>query len=162
MANNPPANTGNARDKGSIPESERSPGEGNGSPLPIFLPGELHGQRSLCPQGHKESDTTAWLSMYTCIINYSHKNVWNSSRICAPSTHRSLACLLCTIPMLVYKLLKQAVFACFLFCCVFSELPGSVVLYFSLLLGSSWLLLPHLFLLLHCVSHLLLIQISSV
>ena len=54
--------------------------------------------------------------------------------------------------MLVCMLLKQAVFACFLFCFVFSELPGSVVLYFSLLLGSSWLLLPHLFLLLHCVS----------
>ena len=47
-------------DAGSIPESGRSPGEGNGNPL-VFLPGESHGQRSLVgdsPQGHKESDTT--------------------------------------------------------------------------------------------------------
>ena len=29
---NPPANTGNAKDSGSIPESERSPGERNGNP----------------------------------------------------------------------------------------------------------------------------------
>ena len=29
---NPPANAGNARDMGSIPGSERSPGEGNGNP----------------------------------------------------------------------------------------------------------------------------------
>ena len=30
-------------------------------PIPVFLPGEFHGQRSLAgysPQGHKESDTT--------------------------------------------------------------------------------------------------------
>ena len=38
-----------------------SPGEGNGLPTPVFLPGEFHGQRSLggySPRGHKESDTT--------------------------------------------------------------------------------------------------------
>ena len=43
-----------------IPGSGRCPGEGNGSPIPIFLPGESHGQRSLegySPWGHKESDT---------------------------------------------------------------------------------------------------------
>ena len=34
---------------GSIPESERSPEEGNGEPTPVFLPGEFHGQRSLGP-----------------------------------------------------------------------------------------------------------------
>ena len=34
-------------DLGSIPESGRSPGEGNGKPAPVFLPGEFHGQRSL-------------------------------------------------------------------------------------------------------------------
>ena len=35
-------------------------------PTPIFLPGESHGQRSLVgcsPWGHKESDTTEWLSL---------------------------------------------------------------------------------------------------
>ena len=30
---NPPANAGDTRDAGSIPGSERSPGEGNGNPL---------------------------------------------------------------------------------------------------------------------------------
>ena len=35
----------NAGDLGSIPGSGRSPGEGNG--IPVFLPGEFHGQRSL-------------------------------------------------------------------------------------------------------------------
>ena len=35
-------------------------------PLPVFLPGEFHGQRSLVgysPWGHKESDTTEWLTL---------------------------------------------------------------------------------------------------
>ena len=51
----------NEGDLGSIPESGRSPGEGNGYPLPVFLPGEFHKQRSLAgygPWGCKESDTT--------------------------------------------------------------------------------------------------------
>ena len=37
----------NADDPGLIPELERSPGEGNGQPTPVFLPGESYGQRSL-------------------------------------------------------------------------------------------------------------------
>ena len=37
----------NAGDPGSIPGLGRSPGEGNGNPTPVFLPGEFHGQRSL-------------------------------------------------------------------------------------------------------------------
>ena len=43
MVEKPPAKAGDA---GSIPGSERSPGEGKGNP-PVFLPGESHGQRSL-------------------------------------------------------------------------------------------------------------------
>ena len=35
---NPPANAGDARDMGSIPESGRSPGEGNGNPLQYSCP----------------------------------------------------------------------------------------------------------------------------
>ena len=34
----------NAGDPGSTPESGRSPGEGNGFPTLVFLPGEFHGQ----------------------------------------------------------------------------------------------------------------------
>ena len=33
----------NAGDQGSIPGSGRSPGEGNGLPTPVFLPGKFHG-----------------------------------------------------------------------------------------------------------------------
>ena len=51
----------NSGEQGSIPGSGRSPGEGNGLPTPVLLPGEFHGQRSLVgysPWSHKESDTT--------------------------------------------------------------------------------------------------------
>ena len=58
---NPPANAGDVRDLGSIPELGRSPGEGNGNPLQYFLPGKSHEQRNLAdysPYGRTESDTT--------------------------------------------------------------------------------------------------------
>ena len=47
VVKNPPANAGNIRDVGSIPGLGRSPGGGHGYPLPVFLPRESHGQRSL-------------------------------------------------------------------------------------------------------------------
>ena len=37
-------------------------------PTPVFLAGEIHGQRSLVgcsPWGHKELDTTEWLTLFT-------------------------------------------------------------------------------------------------
>ena len=37
---NPPASVGDIRTMGSVPGSGRFPGEGNGSPFPVFLPGE--------------------------------------------------------------------------------------------------------------------------
>ena len=43
----------------------RGPGEGNGNPPPVFLPGEFHGQRSLdsySPWVCKESDMTEQLT----------------------------------------------------------------------------------------------------
>jgi len=43
VVENPPANEG---EKGPIPGSGISPGEGHGSPTPVFLPGKPHGQRS--------------------------------------------------------------------------------------------------------------------
>ena len=49
-----PANAGDVRDVGSIPQ------RGAWQPTPLFLPEECHGQRSLVgyvPQGHKELDT---------------------------------------------------------------------------------------------------------
>ena len=56
---NPPSNAG---DTGSIPGSERSPGEGGKwQPTPVFLPGESQGRRSLVGcrlWGRTELDTT--------------------------------------------------------------------------------------------------------
>ena len=37
-------------------------------PIPVFVPGESHGQRSLVGCSHKELDTTEWLSTYTYIV----------------------------------------------------------------------------------------------
>ena len=56
----------NAGDLGSIPGSGRSPGERNGNPPPVFLPGEFYRQRSLAgysPWCRKESDTTEGLTL---------------------------------------------------------------------------------------------------
>ena len=61
VVQNLPTTTGDLKDTGSIPRSGRNPGEGNGNPLPVFLLGEFHGQRSLAgysPQGRKELDMT--------------------------------------------------------------------------------------------------------
>ena len=55
----------NARDLGSIPESGRSPGEGNGNPFQYPCLENPHGQRSLVDYSQwdrKESDTTEQLS----------------------------------------------------------------------------------------------------
>ena len=61
MAQNPPANAGDARDSGLIPGSGRFPWSRKWQPAPVFLPEKSHGQRSLVgysPWGRKESDTT--------------------------------------------------------------------------------------------------------
>ena len=55
------ANSGDARDAGSIPGSGGSPGGRAWQPTPVFLPGECHGQRNLVgysPWCHKELDMT--------------------------------------------------------------------------------------------------------
>ena len=57
----------NMGDPGSIPGSGRSPGEGNGKPTPVFLPGKFHRWRSLVgysPWVCKESDTTEQLHLH--------------------------------------------------------------------------------------------------
>ena len=51
----------NAGDLGTIPGLERSPGEGERLPTPIFWPGKFHGLYS--ERGRKESDTTERLSL---------------------------------------------------------------------------------------------------
>ena len=57
---NPPANSGDLSDAGSILVG-KSPCRRAWQPTPAFLPGESHGQRSVAgysPWGHTESDTT--------------------------------------------------------------------------------------------------------
>ena len=49
-------------------------------PTPVFLPGEVHGQRSLAgysPWGHKESDTTERLSLHN------HHQILSMCEVCA-------------------------------------------------------------------------------
>ena len=47
VVKNPPANTGEVRDAGSVPGLGRSPGEGHGNPLQYFYLENPHGERSL-------------------------------------------------------------------------------------------------------------------
>ena len=65
-----PANQGDIRDTGWIPELGRSPGVGNGNPAPVFLPGKFHGQRGLVgysPWSLKEVDMTEWPTHFVYI-----------------------------------------------------------------------------------------------
>ena len=55
----------NAGDLGSIPGSGRSPGEGNGNPTPVLLPGESHGGRSLVGYSPWGSQSRTRLSDFT-------------------------------------------------------------------------------------------------
>ena len=70
----------NAGDLGSIPESGRSPAEGNGNPRQYSYLENPHGQRSLVgysPWGHKELDRTEIL------IELSSTNISNSLLHCS-------------------------------------------------------------------------------
>ena len=63
MVKNPLASAGGIRDMNSIPGSGRFPG--GGQPIPVFLSGESHRQRSLAsysPGGRKDSDTIEQLN----------------------------------------------------------------------------------------------------
>ena len=58
---NPPVNSEDVRDQGSVPGSGKIPWKRKWQPTPVFLPKEFHGQRSLMgssPWGHKLSDMT--------------------------------------------------------------------------------------------------------
>ena len=65
VVKNPPANAGDVRDPGLIPELGRYLGGEHGNPLQYSCLENRHGQRSLVgysPSGHKELDTTDRLS----------------------------------------------------------------------------------------------------
>ena len=75
----------NAGDLSSIPGSGRSPREREWLPTPVFLPGEVYGQRGLkgySPWGRKESDMTErlTLSLFTSTLSlYCMPNIFLSS-----------------------------------------------------------------------------------
>ena len=61
MVKNPPDNAEDTRGASSIPESERSPGEGNGNPLQYSCLENSMDRGAwwgYSPRGHKESDMT--------------------------------------------------------------------------------------------------------
>ena len=67
VVKNLPAKAGDPRDTGSIPGSERSPGEGNVSPLQYYCLEKSMDRGAwwaYSPWGHKESDTTEQLSAH--------------------------------------------------------------------------------------------------
>ena len=68
VVKNPPANAGDARDIGSIPEWRGSPGGGNGNPLQNSCLENPWTQEPVgySPWGHKDLDTTELLSMPVC------------------------------------------------------------------------------------------------
>ena len=75
MVENPPANSGDTRDVGSIPGSERSPGEGNDNAFPEFLPGKSHRKRGpvgYSPWSGQEWDTTERLSTHAHTHKHTH------------------------------------------------------------------------------------------
>ena len=68
VVDNPPANAGDTGGTGLIPRWGRSPWRRKWQPIPVFSSGKSPGQRSLAghsPWGHKESNTTEWLSTHT-------------------------------------------------------------------------------------------------
>ena len=74
----------NVEDLGSIPRLGRSPGEGHGNLLQQSCLGNPHGQRRLTgysPWGHKESDTTEWLSIaqHVCVCRYIYTHTYVSA-----------------------------------------------------------------------------------
>ena len=65
-------------------------------PTPVFLPGKSHGQRSLVgsgPWGHKESDTTWWLStiIYTAVAD--DPMIWKTVNSKPPNLVQPQVCL---------------------------------------------------------------------
>ena len=72
MGKNPPSKAGEAGEVGAIPGWGRSPGVTKWQPAPVFLPGKLHGQRSLVgysPWGPTESG----VAEHTAATNYHSK-----------------------------------------------------------------------------------------
>ena len=89
---NPPANTGDPRDAGSVSGSGRSPWRRKWQPTPIFLPGKSQGQRSLAgysPRGRKQLDKSECTHTHTRTqrINFSilQASRYYQKKYCSPA-----------------------------------------------------------------------------
>ena len=81
---NPPANTGDPRDAGSVPGLGRSPWRRKWQPTPIFLPGKSQGQRSLAgysPRGRKQLDTSECTHTHTHTRTHTEDKFFNTTSI---------------------------------------------------------------------------------
>ena len=77
MVKNLSANAGDTR-CGFHPLVKKIPWRRAQQPIPAFLPGKSHGQRSLVgysPQGHKELDMNEATSVHTAEVVYDNKSV---------------------------------------------------------------------------------------
>ena len=63
VAKKPPARAGATGDVGLIPGLRRSPWEGNGNPLQIFLPGKSHGNPWEMPQAVVHGIAKSWTGL---------------------------------------------------------------------------------------------------
>ena len=74
-----------------VPGLKRSPGEGNGN-LPVFLPGESHGQRNLA--GYGVTETRTWLKQLStlCLGQFCISSSWYNTW-----THRGSSMNICWI-----------------------------------------------------------------
>ena len=84
MVKNPPANAGDIRDTGSIPESGRSPGGEHGNPFQYSCLENPHGQRSLVgyyPWVAKSRTQLKQLSTHTHRHTYTQWHITQPSKI---------------------------------------------------------------------------------
>ena len=78
VVKNPPASAGDTRDSGLIPGLGRPLGVGKWQPIPVFLPGESRGQRSLAATFHRVATHQIWLkrlSMQHQLFEYGQKSL---------------------------------------------------------------------------------------
>ena len=77
MVKNPPTNAGDTRDKGSIPASERSPGEGHGNPLPYSCLENPMDRGAWRATGHRGAKSQTWLKWHV----HTHYKIWFVGKI---------------------------------------------------------------------------------
>ena len=70
MVKNPPANAGDTRDAGSVPGSERSPGEGSGNPLQYSCLENFMDRGAWRATVHEVAKSQTRLSTHTCTMHF--------------------------------------------------------------------------------------------